>query len=145
MAAQTGVHTLLTQDVVPFALVHLLPQDEQLFTSLVVLASQPLAVLLSQLPKPVLQPLNVHALATQLATPLVKLQALPQLAQLVVVPSCVSQPLITFPSQLLYPGSQLGTHRPLVQVVLPWALLHTVPQAPQFALLVVTLVSQPSE
>ena len=52
-------------------------------------------------------------------------------------------PFAALPSQLPQPASQVGTQAPLVQVVVPCALLHAVPQAPQFAALLVVLTSQP--
>jgi hypothetical protein len=63
---------------------------------------------------------------------------------LVVVPSCVSQPSFGL-LQLAQPLRQVGTHTLFVQAVPPCALLHAVPQAPQFAVLFVMLISQPSE
>jgi hypothetical protein len=64
----------------------------------------------------------------------------PQLSTLVC--RLVSQPLTGLPSQLAQPASQVGTQTPLLHTVVPCALLHTVPQAPQFCV-VASAASQP--
>jgi hypothetical protein len=65
----------------------------------------------------------------------------PQFAASEVV--AVSQPLLTLPSQLPYPVAQLMPQTPEAQLGVPWLLLHALPQAPQFAALVLTSASQP--
>jgi hypothetical protein len=54
-----------------------------------------------------------------------------------------SQPFVTFPSQLAKPGVQTGTQTLAAQLVVPFGLAHTVPQAPQAVPEVAVLVSQP--
>jgi hypothetical protein len=55
-----------------------------------------------------------------------------------------SQPFDTALSQLPNPGLQLIVQAPVLQAAVPLVPLHTVPHAPQFATLVLALVSQPS-
>jgi hypothetical protein len=55
----------------------------------------------------------------------------------------VSQPFAETPSQLPKPATQVGTHAPAVQVVVPWALVQALLHAPQFEELVCVFVSQP--
>jgi hypothetical protein len=71
--------------------------------------------LVSQFPKPLLQLPKVHVPLEQLSVAPAKSQTLPQLLQLVVVVSGVSQPLLAVPSQFPKPGS----HEPSVQVPVP--------------------------
>ena len=94
---QGAWHTPLTQEVV-----HTLPQPPQLFRSVLVLISHPLAALPSQLAKPALQAM-LHAPAKQEGVPLVLEHAAPQPPQLAVsAASDFSQPLPVLPSQLPY-------------------------------------------
>ena len=58
--------------------------------------------------------------------------------------SDVSQPLLGLPSQLPHPAAQFGVQAPDVHDVVPFALVHAVPHAPQLEV-VVSGVSQPSE
>ena len=68
-------------------------------------------------------------------------QALPHDAQFDAVPSAVSQPAAAV--QSAKPGLQpVGTHIPFVHAAPPFGNEQTVPQLPQF-IVVVTLVSQP--
>jgi hypothetical protein len=53
-----------------------------------------------------------------------------------------SQPLFGLPSQLKKPAAQLGEQTPLTHEVVPLALVHCVPHAPQLAV-VLTASSQP--
>jgi hypothetical protein len=125
-------------------------QAPQLSALVLVLVSQPLATLPSQLPRPV-----EHAIAqtppTQLAVPPVVEQRVPQALQLFTsVRMSVSQPLPEFASQSRRSPGQLAME------VVHAELLHTaeaptggagqaVPQPPQFRRLPATmLVSQPS-
>jgi len=64
----TGVHTPLTQLVVPFAFVHEMPQPPQLLTSLEVGLSQPLFGLPSQLAQPAEQ-VGTHAPPVHVVVP----------------------------------------------------------------------------
>src|SRR5438045_3572886 len=87
------------QAAVALASTHAWPQVPQLASVALRSVSQPLATLLSQLPKPALQAIW-QAPATQLAAPFAVEQALPQAPQLVtLVLVLVSQPLVTSPSQ----------------------------------------------
>jgi hypothetical protein len=70
-------------------------------------------------------------------------QTLPQFPQLVIVLSAVSQPLRGLLSQLPQPLLQVGAHVLALQFVLPCALVHAVPQLPQFETLVASATSQP--
>src|SRR5664279_4814580 len=97
------------------------------------LTSQPLAALLSQLPKPPLQ------LTPQ--TPPVQVlvafdtcvgHALPQAPQFCrLVKVLTSQPLAVLLSQLANPELQIRLQLPFAQVAVPFTPAHTCPQAPQ--------------
>jgi hypothetical protein len=130
-----GEQALFTQAVEPFVFEQVNPHDPQLVTVFVRLVSQPLFLLLSQLPKPPLQ-MGVHAPAAHEVVPLVFVQIVPQAPQLVVlVWVLVSQPLFTFASQLAKPELHTGTQTPAGQVVVPLRLVHTVVHVPQCAVL----------
>jgi hypothetical protein len=118
-------------------------QVPQLLMSVSVCVSQPFTALLSQLPKPELHT-GWHALDEQLVVPWLFVQVVPQFPQfeaLFVV--FVSQPLFAFPSQLLKPALQAGTHAPAVQGFVPFTAWQVVPHVPQFDVLVFVFVSQP--
>jgi hypothetical protein len=120
-----------------------LPQVPQLSTSLLVLVSQPLFGLLSQLVQPELHT-GVHAPPMQLVVPCALLHTVPQDPQLLVdVEVWVSQPLSVSPSQLPQPLLQSGAQLPPTQLVLPFGFVHPAPQAPQLLTLLPRLVSQP--
>jgi hypothetical protein len=107
------------------------------------LVSQPLPALLSQLPKPLLQ-VMLQVPELQVVVPFVVLQALrhpPQLA--VSVFRLVSQPLRVSLSQLENPVLQVIVQVPLLHAAVPFVEPHTLPQAPQFAVLLAVFVSQP--
>lgn len=55
----------------------------------------------------------------------------------------VSQPLALLPSQLPQPAAQTGAQLPALHEVVPCALVHPSPQAPQLLTLFVRFVSQP--
>ncbi len=77
----------------PIGAEQMLPQREQLVTSVVVFTSQPLAALPSQSAKPAVQALRRHTPAEQVAPALGKLQRFPQAPQLFTsVAVLVSQP-----------------------------------------------------
>jgi hypothetical protein len=95
-----------------------------------VFVSQPLLLLPSQSPKPALQ-VGEQAPATQLVLPFALVQALPQLAQLLVVLSCASQPSDTLLLQLPQPALQLIEQLPPLQEALPLLVEQTRPQPPQ--------------
>lgn len=124
-------------------LVQLLPQAPQFVLLLVVLTSQPLLTLPSQLAKPGLH-VGEHTPLEQAVPPLALVQVTLQPPQwLVFVKMLVSQPLIGLPSQLPAPGLQPGTHAPAEHVVEPLGLMHLVLQTPQWSVLVCKFVSQP--
>lgn len=126
---------------------HFCPQALQLFGSLSVLASQPLATLPSQLPNGDWQLETPQTPAWQTAVPLGwSLQTLPQVLQLLtLIFRFASQPLATLASQSPKPGVQVMPHVPVLQVAVPFVLLQAVVQAPQCAAVVCRLVSHPSE
>jgi hypothetical protein len=56
-----------------------------------------------------------------------------------------SQPFASIPSQLPKPGlHEVSRHPPIVQVPVPFANVHTLPQRPQFIASVAVSTSQPS-
>ncbi len=133
----------LLQSAEPLALPQTTPQAPQLPT-LPRLASQPLAALPSQLPKPVLQLATVHAPPAHPAVALGSEHAAPQRPQLEgVVLVLVSHPLATLPSQLPYAALQVMPHAPAEQLAAPLVALHAAPQRPQWPTLVPRAVSHP--
>jgi hypothetical protein len=120
--------------VPPLGAPHALPQRPQCARVVLVLASQPLAALLSQSPKPALH-INEHAPALQAGVPLAAAHAFaqrPQCATLDVV--SVSQPLAGLPSQSAKPAAQRTPHAPAAQVAVALAAAgHALPQRPQCA------------
>jgi hypothetical protein len=80
---QLGTQLDARQLVVPFALLQGAPHAPQWAVLVASATSQPLAGLLSQLPKPPLQPPTAHALPVQRGVPLAVLQRLPQKPQFV--------------------------------------------------------------
>jgi hypothetical protein len=124
--------------------VQLTPQPPQWLELLVVLTSQPLFGLPSQLAKPGLQ-LGAHVPFEQATPPFGFEHGMLQPPQwLVLLRMLVSQPLFGLPSQLPAPAAQLGTHAPETHAVVPFALLQVTPQAPQLVVVVCRFVSQPS-
>jgi hypothetical protein len=106
-------------------------------------ASHPFAALPSQLPNPGLHT-GTQLPAEQVVVPFALVHAPPhepQLAWLVWV--LVSQPFVRSPSQLPNPESHEIAQAPLEQLAVPFALLHFVPQLPQFATLEPVFTSQP--
>lgn len=106
-------------------------------------ASQPLLVLLSQLPKPVTQLENTHVPVAHEAFALGNEQVLPQVPQLLRLLSAVSQPLLALESQLPKPLVQAPIPQvPVVQVGVAFDALQALPQKPQFCREVCRFVSQ---
>jgi hypothetical protein len=125
-----------------FAREHAVPQLPQL-VALVSGASQPLAALPSQSPKPAEQVETPQTPPTQLGVPPVVEQTWPQVPQLLTPVIDVSQPLFGLPSQSAKPGAQVGAHVPVPeQLVEPWAFVQAFPQEPQFVTVRIE-VSQP--
>jgi hypothetical protein len=119
------------QDSAAFCSEHVEPQLPQL-VSVVSEVSQPSFGSPLQLPQPVEQlglqtPAEVHCVV-----PWAFVQETPQAPQLLTVVRLVSQPLETSPSQFAQPGLQEMPQLPALQNALPFVLLHTVPQLPQF-------------
>jgi hypothetical protein len=130
-------------DSVAFAKSQIAPQDPQ-FDSVVRFVSQPLEALPSQLPNPELQVPSWHAPPKQVEPAFVKLHAVAQLPQWVgLFVVLVSQPLATLPSQLPKPDEHVIEQVPAEHAGVPLADEHAAPQPPQFAVLVLMLVSQP--
>jgi hypothetical protein len=131
--------------VVPCALVQVVPQAPQLVTVEFRFVSQPLAALPSQLPKPELH-VGTQLPAVHVVEPFAFVQAVPQAPQFAVeVFRFASQPVEARPSQLPKPVLQVTEHDPSAHDAVPLVPLQAVPQAPQFAVDVSVLVSQPFE
>jgi hypothetical protein len=139
-------HTPLTQlGVPPDGVGHLLLQAPQWFTFELVLTSQPLATLVSQLAKPTLQAM-AQLPPAQDGEPLLLLHACPQPPQWVaVVFVLTSQPSAALLLQLPKPELQAMAQLPLLQDGVPLVELQATPQAPQWAGSVLMFFSQPSE
>lgn len=131
---------LAVQPGVPFAVVQALPQKPQLPTEVVMFVSQKSARLPSHSPSPAGHGEAWHAPSTQIMlTP----HGAPQPPQCSGLSSVlVSQPLFGSLSQSSKPVEHAGMHVPAAQPVVPFALVQTVPHAPQ-SVTVVVLVSQP--
>lgn len=143
-AAHVGTQTPAVHAVPPLAFVHATPHAPQLVTLVPRFASQPLAMLPSQLPNPALHAATVHAPDAHAAVAFASAHRLPQDPQFdAVVCVFVSHPFDAMPSQLPHPATQLGTHAPAVQPVVPCTFVHRLPHAPQFDTLVSVFVSQP--
>jgi hypothetical protein len=117
------------------------PQPPQ-SVSVVVLFSQPLEAMPSQLAKPALQA-GTQLPDGQLVVPLPFVQVEPQAPQFVVVFSDASQAVETRRSQLPKPGAQTMLHAPSAQLAVPLVELHAAPQAPQLVTVVPRFVSHP--
>jgi hypothetical protein len=96
---QTGEQAPSTQEVVPFAFVHVTPQAPQWLAALRD-CSQPVASLPSQLSKPVSQLTTAQVPVAQDSVPFGRSQVSPQLPQSVRVRTLVSQPSVGSPLQL---------------------------------------------
>jgi hypothetical protein len=137
------VQVPVVHDALALARLHVTPQAPQ-FESVWMLVSQPLAALLSQLPKPALQVPSWQAPPKHAAEAFEKLHALPHVPQcetLVLV--LVSQPLATLLSQLPKPELHAMVQAPPPQPGVPLTDEQAALQAPQCAMLVFVLVSQP--
>jgi hypothetical protein len=130
-------HTPEAHEAEPPAVEHALPQVPQLARLVLVLVSQPLEMLPSQLPQPALHAMP-HTPSVQLAEPLAVEHTMPQPPQFVrLVFVFVSQPFAVLPSQSTMPP----VHEAQVPFTQPVG--HATPQPPQFVLLVRMFVSQP--
>ena len=136
-------HCPALQLVVPFVPLQAVPQAPQFAVVVLVLVSQPLTTLLSQLSNPALHAIP-HCPPLQLAVPFVPLHAVAQLPQLVAfVFVFVSQPFDRRPSQFPYPPLHAIPHCPPLHVAVPFVPLHTVEHVPQRVGVVRRLTSQP--
>src|SRR4029079_6708467 len=109
-----------------------------------VLVSQPLAALVSQLPKPALQVPSVQLPPGQVSLAFARSHSTPQLPQLAVVVSEVSQPFPVLPSQSPRPGEQPEIpHVPFTQFGVPPVAEQMLPQVPQLVMSVLRVLSQP--
>jgi len=141
--AQDGVQLPAEHVVVPLGLVHVVPQVPQLET-VVNGVSQPLAMTASQSPKFALHDVRAHVPVWHVPVPFAYEQTTPHIPQFEIDAFVfVSQPLFGFESQLANPTAHEGVHVPLMHVVVPFMLVHVVPQDPQFDVLVPVLTSQP--
>jgi hypothetical protein len=139
-----STQALSTQAAVdPAGAVHTMPQPAQLFGSVSVFDSQPLAWSPSQSVNPFRQKAKVQVPVLQLPAAFWGEQGAPHDPQLPTVVRDVSQPLSRSPSQLAHRASHTGVHTPAAQVVLPCPLAHVLPQVPQLASLVFRSASQP--
>jgi hypothetical protein len=112
------VHAPPVQAGVPFAAAHALPQLPQL-VAVVVLVSQPLVAIPSQLPQPAPQ-VGTQALPVQAVVPCALVQVVPQAPQLdALLLMSVSQPVVALPSQSRQVPVQTGTHALAEQLVVP--------------------------
>jgi hypothetical protein len=129
---------------VPLATKQAMPQPPQLFTSVVVVVSQPFAVLPSQSPLPAAHIDTPHVLFTQAGVPPCGGQTVPHMAQLLTFDVVlISQPLATLVSQLAKPTLHEIVHIPLMHPGVPLFVLHPAPQDPQCCVLVFRFVSHP--
>ena len=86
----------------------------------------------------------LQAPSTHVAVPLVLLHTCPHPPQwFVLVCVLVSQPFCAIASQFANPVVHDGLHAPLTHAVVPLALMHCTPHAPQLPKLVPRFVSQP--
>jgi hypothetical protein len=92
---------------------------------------------------PVRSQIVPHTPALQTAVPPLAGHVRPQVPQLLIVLSAVSQPFCRVVSQSPKPVLQLGTQAELAQLVVPCAFVHAAPHAPQCAVVVASRVSQP--
>ena len=141
-------HVPLEQLAVPFAGVEqTVPHAPQLLTLVFMFVSQPLAAFASQLPYPELQEPNPHVPLEQTAEPLLGVeQVVPHAPQCVVlVFKLTSHPLEGSPSQSAQPELQVPMPQtpPEHPAVALGGAEQVIPQAPQWATVVLRFVSQP--
>jgi hypothetical protein len=142
--AHIGVHMLLEQAVVPFAFVHVVPQDPQFEAFVAVLLSHPFPYMPSQFWNGVVQDWITHVVPLHVGVPFCTEHTLPQPPHaLTLFVVAASQPLLTFASQLPKPAAHMIPHAPLVHVAEPFVELQTFMHAPQFEVFVAVLISQP--
>jgi hypothetical protein len=140
------VQLLLVHVDVPFAAKQMVPQAPQLLGLFEVLTSQPSPALPLQSARGAVQLLMPQTPFTQFGCePLPPGQTLPQIPQLLTLLLVLtSQPFAGLPSQLAKPALQFSTQLPALQVGVALFVPQMLPQAPQLAVLLVRLASQPS-
>jgi len=117
-------HTPFTQFGVPACAGQTCPHAPQLFTSVLVLVSQPSLGLPLQSLNPEAQE-GTHAPPVHALVPCAFVHAVPHAPQLFTsVLVAVSQPSLGLLLQSLNPDAHVGTHAPPVQVVVPFGLKH---------------------
>lgn len=135
-------HDPLKQLAPAFANEQAVPQEPQFDALVFVFVSQPLATLVSQLPKPVLQA-SEQVPALHVGVAFTVEHAAPQEPQLpTVVLRFVSQPFAAFESQLPKPAVHVNVHVPVEHDGVAFAAEQVCPHAPQFDR-VFRLVSHP--
>jgi hypothetical protein len=142
---QTMLQVPTSHSGVPLTLLHTVPQVPQWLVLVFVLVSQPLAWLLSQLPRPGTQDATWQVAELQAQFAYRPVHCVPQVPQLLVVARLVSQPSVSLLElQSPHPASHAPVHDPLVQTGEgTWLLLHALLQPPQWAVVVRMFVSQP--
>jgi hypothetical protein len=138
-------HVPVAHPGVPLGIEHTLPHAPQLAGFVCVLTSQPLAALMSQSAKPILQLATRHVPAAHAGAPLGVEHTLPHAPQLdAFVCVLTSQPLAGFRSQSAKPALQLATaHIPAAHAGVPFAIAQVLPHEPQLAAFVCVFTSQP--
>jgi hypothetical protein len=117
---------------VPLATKHAMPQPPQLFTSVVVVVSQPLPALPSQSPLPAAHIDTPHTLLTQAGVPPCGGQTIPHALQLLTFDVVlISHPLVTLLSQFAKPTLHWIEHIPPMHDAVPLFVLHAAPHEPQ--------------
>jgi hypothetical protein len=129
--------------MVPCGLTQVFPHPPQLDVLVFRFASQPFVAMPSQFANPVLH-VGAQLPAAQTVAPFGFVQIVPQPPQLFrFVWVFVSHPFERLLSQLPKPGSQAIEQAPSEQLAVPFALLHALPQLPQFAMLEFVFTSHP--
>ena len=136
---------LALQVAVPLLPLHARPHDPQFVGLVVTLVSQPLEVTPSQFENPALHDWITQPPVAHPATAFARLHTMPQVPQFnAFVLVLISQPSTVSPLQFPYPALQLMLQTPVLQIAVPLALPHTVPQRLQLFGLDFRLISHPS-
>lgn len=140
-----SVHVLAAQLAAALGREHAAPHAPQCASVFVVLVSQPLTALPSQLPKPMLHAPSVQLPVVHDAAALGREHTIPHAPQwLVLLLVLVSQPLLSVPSQSPKPALHVPIEHTLAAHAGAALLrVHATPQPPQLEVLLVMLISQP--
>lgn len=142
--AHEGEHMPLMHDVVPFMFEHVVPHMPQFEALVAVLISQPLPYIPSQFWKGAVHDWMPHVVPLHVGVPFCTEQTFPQPPHaLTLFVVAVSQPLVTFASQLPNPAAHMIPHEPPEHVAEPLFALQTFMHAPQCCVFVAVLISQP--